>query len=216
MTKRVASFDPGSTTGYVIVDFPTGPGLDIARARMCESGVIKATRRDDESVAERDTRFIDRLAEPLIAYRPSLVIVEEPSDAADYWGAEQGGAKDATVQQLATGKIPGARKGHHMKRGTLFRLGVHYALVLAAARECKIEVISYQVQGTKERGRGWMGYGTKRSNVLREMGYLFATLFGRTARELAPTEHELMALGVLNYHASQLNLVAPRGTRAAS
>ena len=214
--KRVFSIDPGSNTGFVVVDFESTPGLDVNRARIVGSGVVRPVGGRADNQAERDLKFVAKIAAQISEYKPGLVVLEEPSDAANYWGRSDSGA--ATVEQLATGQAKPNK--HGMARGTLFRLGVYYGLALSAVTVSavgtisSIDVLSYPVQGTKARP-GWMGHGTRRKNVLREMAYLWARLTGKTANYAAEqvSEHELMALGVLNYHASQLNLTAPRGTR---
>lgn len=202
--KRIFSIDPGSHTGYVVVDFELAPGLDVNRARLVDSGIIYPSRTNrEESEAERDILLIGKIAEKISEFRPSTVVLEEPVDAAMYWGKGR--------------EAGGVNKGIGMGRGTLFRLGVYYGLALAAVKIAgHADAISYPVQGTKTRA-GWMGRGARRANVLREMTYLYAKLSGTPIATLKKvSDHELMALGVLNYHASQLNLVAPRGTRATA
>lgn len=216
--KRILSIDPGSHTGYVIVDFPIAPGLDIVRAQLVGSGVIYPPKPNaEESLAERDVLMIIKISNVISDFRPSLVVLEEPSDAANYWGRESAATAmtENNVLAIARGDAPKqSKKG--MARGTLFRLGVYYGLALGAVAHAKnCDVVSYPVQGTRQRP-GWMGHGARRVNVLREMRFLYANLARKPVIDLKVSEHELMALGVLNYHASQLNLTAPRGTKATA
>lgn len=206
--KRVFAIDPGSSTGFVVVDFEHAPGLDINNARIVGSGVIHRPR-GSIGEAMNDLLFVGKIAERIKEFRPSTVVFEEPADAAAYWGRSEI-AGEPTVEQLATGGVKPNKKG--MGRGTLFRLGVNYGIAIAAAREAgNCDVVSYLVRGDKKRA-GWQGHGSKKVNILREMTYLFAKLSYAKIAQLKVTEHELMALGVLNYHASQL----PRGTRNAN
>jgi hypothetical protein len=212
--KRVLAIDPGSKTGFVVVDFELAPGLDITQARLVGSGVIyNAGGSAEESKAERDILFIGRIAERIAEFRPSTVVLEEPEDAAAYWGRSEVDGERFSVADLATGKAKNSKAHKGMARGTLFRLGVNYGLALAAVKVAgHADVVSYPVQGSKTR-QGWQGHGAKKVNILREMRYLFAKLSYTPLAQVKCSEHELMALGVLNFHASQLNLVVPRGTR---
>lgn len=174
--------DPGRETGLVCVAL--GARGSLAGARWIGEAVLRPSTSRTLSAAEQRRTLCVRVVEQLEAWAPSLVVLEEPSDAAGYWDAQG---------QRGSG------------RGTLFGLGAHFGLALAATYmiDPLPRVVSYPC-GSRNGRLGWM-QGTARTIARREVTLERARHVGRAlgapVAELA--EHHLMALGVLVFHVDQ-------------
>lgn len=240
--RIIASIDPGAVTGMIALAVDA-ERPDIAQARLVGEALIKIGKLgDDRTTDDEDARIRNEtgslkvralhLFEPvrrqLVAWRPSRVVIENPTDAMPVWGqnARGGAAAGASVLQIAQGTAggrPGAagkRRVGGASRGTIATLGVHLGLCVAAAiaYDPAVELVAYHVTTQPDKRRrkghiGWMqgngGRPMARERVLTEMGYLLRTLRARphsgilptpTAIGATPDENVLMALGVLNFH----------------
>lgn len=220
--RIIASIDPGSVTGMIAIAVDAVKP-DITQARLVGEALIKIGALGDEETATLKRRTIG-LFEPvrrqLVAWRPSRIVIENPTDAMPVWGQKQG-ADTRSVLDIATGKGgPAKRRVGGASRGTIATLGVHLGLCAAAAiaYDPDVPIFAYHVttQPDKKRRKGhigWMqGNNTRpmnRDRVLTEMGYLLRMLRSRphsgilpkqSAITAEPDENVLMALGVLNFH----------------
>jgi len=205
---RAVGLDPGASTGIVCLDLV--PTLRLLDARWVGYDLVRPSAM--AIPAERDADFSERIQASLEHFRPQLLVLEEPVDAAVGWGGR--------------GKIK-------QRRGTAFRLGCAYGLAVRAGRLAGAQLVSYCVgdrKGTKG-GRatkeaparlGWLA-GRKSDTALGEAialaRYLnappdFLALTG--GQQPAYKYHDcLMALGVLAFHCARHRPTAPTGQRTA-
>lgn len=172
----VVGVDPGAETGLVALDVP--PSRQVADSLWLGHAVFRSTEKQGLSHPERDANLYDRLVEWFRHWQADVVVFEEPVDAATIW------------------------RGHRFQqRGTAFRLGAFYGLVVAAARQGSpsyVRLASYPV--TNHNGRpGWMR-GKKHDTILSNMQAVAQLI----RPDLDPAEHVLMALGVVTHHLSQV------------
>jgi hypothetical protein len=172
---RLLGCDPGSHTGLVLVELPAGT-WDLLGARVLYRGTLAAS--DGEG---RDRRTLERMRERLRLLRPHVAVLEDPSDAATYWGQ--------------------SRRGKPVQRGSAYRLGVYKGLLYAALLEATEAIVEYRVQGTAA-DPGWMRDHGTRAVALARMQALARQL--GLADQL--TEHEAMALGVIAHHCRKMQL----------
>lgn len=182
---RCVGIDPGASTGLACLDVPMGRRRpDLEHARWVGHAVVRPSRSTKRSPAEQRAELGTRVGAQLLAWGPAMVVLEEPIDASAGW-------ENAT---RAVGKAT------HQARHTLFALGAHFGLALAAAARVSVgPIASYPVNNYHGRP-GWMQAGgrrpQRRDDVLRALRYR-ARSFG-CVDELS--EDVLMALGVLCYH----------------
>lgn len=177
---RIVGGDPGGTAGLVCVDVPVT--LDISRATWVGSISLGTSNLDRLTPAERDGVFFRKMVAAFALWGPRHCALEEPLDGASFWKGK-------------------ADKRGHEQRGTQFRIGAAYALMVAAAEmQGTVEhIASYPVQKYGAR-QGWMPKVKGRGSRARalEMSTLAARAIKAPVSELS--EHELMALGVVAYH----------------
>lgn len=202
-----AGIDPGGDTGVVVLRVAiTGPDAhDIQRARLVHVGTIAASSSVALTGAARRRTMVSRVREILYRHSVTHCVLEEPSTQTNSWrGAQEEGR--------AT--------------GSLFYLGAHFGLCLAATAylpwECRVWAYPPTSPAKKKERRekdtgelvmGWMqGRATRptpKSLTLHAMSALLTQLKQRPASGQLPTleqirqlhnEHERMALGVLNFH----------------
>lgn len=205
---RVAGIDPGAHTALVCVDVPwrvPAPGgvpvVDTNPRNWAWLGAreVRVSAAKSRTDAERDATLFVRAHEQLSAWRPDVVVLEEPADAIGKWVGAAG------------------RQGSAARGGTrtAFALGRAYGLALAAARLAvgAGRVVSYPVTTTKRgRARGILGWmqGTQGKPTPRKvtLDTVYALLRDDLAVDprvlLLPSgEHRedvLCAFGVLCYH----------------
>lgn len=200
--RIIASIDPGAITGMiaVAVDAVT---LDLTQGRLVGEAVVKIGNLGDAEelqLKRRTLKLFEGVRRQLMAWKPTRVVIENPTDALATWGAGK--------------RTMGAR------RGTIAALGAHLGICAAAAIaiDPDIELVAYHVtsrrDGKNRRGHiGWMQGNAPRpmahEQVAREMGYLLRTLRERPHSGIlprrstifaTPDDNVLMALGVLNFH----------------
>jgi hypothetical protein len=210
---RAVGIDPGSITGMIALAVPIdGPHpLDFNHARLI--GTAKIDVGDVRGAAARAGLF-SRVRSQLAAWRPSLVVLEEPFDALPTWGK---------------GKRTGGAA-----RGTIFALGAHFGLCVAAAHDVgtivhdldRPHIAAYAVTSAREKTThttrgdrhkaeriGWMQRRESRipsrEHVLAVHRQIFRELQHRPHNGVLPTaaalravldENITMALGVLLFH----------------
>lgn len=197
--------DPGGTVGLAAIVVPmTGPHAhDIDRAKLIGTAQVSASTSAKYTRATARATMLVRVRKQLVQWNATHVVLEEPSTQTNSW-------KNA--------------KGEGRATGTLFFLGAHFGLCLGAAVTVPwpARVWSYPPT-TSKRARnspdaspetlGWMQARapcpTRKDDTLDRMGTLLRQLRQRPANGVLPTkadlatsvtEHELMALGVLNFH----------------
>jgi hypothetical protein len=213
-----AGIDPGATSGLVAVAMPPGAHR-LADARLVGFTTIttaKARKGDDDDAGKprRRAQLFHRIREQLVAWRASVIVIEEPWDALASFGQGKRG-----------------KQGHG--RGTLFSLGAHYGLVLAAASDLAwdVSIATYPVTSERRKERlvkkpgggmmmrakperiGWMQRRNSKipphERVALECALLLRALKERPANGVLPSRADLsreeddnvyMALGVLNFH----------------
>lgn len=181
---KLLGCDPGSTTGLVLVELPPGT-WDLLRGRILHTAALAAS--DD------DRRTLERYRAEVKRCLPHVAILEDPADAATYWGQ--------------------ARRGKPVQRGSAYRLGVYKGLLYAALADTVATIVEYRVKGSKA-DPGWMTDHANRDLVLQRMQALSLQLTGPTLNE-----HQCMALGVLAHHCSRMQLsrfTAQLATRPAT
>jgi hypothetical protein len=191
--------DPGGTTGLVFVKFDTrkrdGTPLWL-RAELLGHAAIAKPEQKDATPAELDILHRRKLVDRIIRITsgennasPDVVVLEEPLDGGGSWKGAQGQRGQA--------------------RDTAFRLGVHYANLLAASANTNaLRYYSFPVQTRKGR-RGWYPPSTTRASVLQRCTYIMQAIttpaqFRELPQEKTKTwagvsSHLLMALGVVNF-----------------
>lgn len=200
----VVGIDPGSTTGLVALRIAGHKSRPLDTARWQGNAALATAHRLHRSDAENRAALFVRVRDWLNVYAPAHVVIEEPSDATPRWN-RQGGESGAAAT------------------GTLFLLGAHFGLVLAAAQSCISlpRIYTYQVQGSKRKGKeGWMPRGQGGRPMRRDLllgalrtearqhfyrpldGVLPAPPKDRNTLDATSvlSDHELMAYGVLCYH----------------
>lgn len=218
--------DPGQFTGLVAVQLPPG-SLRVVDARLIGFGVVSAAKKGDETWARAQSRagLFHKIRTQLETWRPDVVVIEEPWDALPSWNTRTGGqgggsARTASVLELATGKAGKARGSGGASRGTIFGVGVHFGLALAAASDIHTQpsIATYPVTTQKaKRGRdpqlGWMqrrnGHIPKHEDTALACALRLRELKARPVDGVLPTLEALnreendnvyMALGVLMFH----------------
>jgi hypothetical protein len=206
--QRVVGIDPGTVTGMIAVLVPESTKR-IGDARLIGAKSVThggSTEGIGVTPQARSLLFFT-VRETLLRWKPDLVVIEEPWDAQPMWGRDSGRTKGAS-------------------RGTIFTLGSHFGLVLAAAASLPSapRIASYPVTShPPKRGRpgvlGWMQRRASRppkGDVTRdECARLLRGLCARPAtgaiadedkisayvERVREHEHDvLMALGVLTFH----------------
>lgn len=184
---RCVGIDPGGTSGLACVDVPYGARRpDLARLVWIGHAVVRASASKLLSPAEQRAALGARVAYQLDnVWRPNVVVLEEPADARVGW-------ENSTRRVSRTGGAGGA---------TLFGLGAHFGLALAAATQWGHERRVYSYPVNNYRGRpGWMQAGAARPQS-REATMARLRLVARAAGcTESLTEDVLMALGVVYYH----------------
>jgi hypothetical protein len=184
---RFVGIDPGAATGMACMDVEAD--FSIQKGSFIGSATVRASVAKKLNRAQRDGTLYDRISGQVADWHPNIIVIEEPADVRVSWGKHRtaggGGASAA---------------------GTLFRLGAHYGIALAAARQRLPDdgsLASYYV--TNRRGeRGWMPgeqWTKNRHNVA--VSIIQMTL----ASIHAPTElpdDELMACGLILTHLDRL------------
>lgn len=207
--RRWCGIDPGQDVGLCAVSVP-GDGArmhSIERGRLIGHAIARETSSKRLTNAAAKSSLYTGVLRLLTEWRITDVVIEEPSDVTRSWK----GAAGQKVRGQST--------------GTVFWQGAHYGLCLAAARQCPTvdRLWAYppttpkrsekKERDTGEPVRGWMqGYATvptPRTLTLSTMAALLNQLKQRPESGVLPTldelradvsEHERMALGVLNYH----------------
>lgn len=177
MTLRILGIDPGAHTGLILVELEEG--WDLLNGRFLRAETVNAPTKGKHDDTWVDRRFMQAIETLVVAWRPDLVVMEDPSDGVGYWG----------------GKV-------RTKRETSYRLGCYKALVFAVL-PIDLPVFQYRVKG-KKADIGWM---TEHPN--REMAiYRSKVLAGTIGCGLpdALSEHCLMALGVIAFHCRKMAL----------
>jgi len=202
-----AGIDPGADTGLVAVRIPVaGPrAYDLEAARLVGYGTVAASTNAKLTGAEARGTLFGRVRAFLHYQSASRVVLEEPSTQTNSW-------RGAAAEGRAT--------------GSLFYLGAHFGLCLAAANALPWEtrVWSYpptsparrknkRERNTQEPVMGWMqGRDTRpmRADLLvPALRALLTQLKQRPADGLLPTlaqlrqlepVHTVHALGVLRFH----------------
>ena len=169
----VLGADPGSNLGVVVLTMPEN--WVIMNAHWYGNAVIASKTSKTTPTAVTDEAYFRRVYDLFAKFRGSTLVMENPADAAAYWGAQD-------------------QKGH--ARGTLMRLGTYKGLVFGAAVAAGLVIIEYTVRG-KKTAPGWMLGKGKRPKILQDMQLLARAIGGPPNLQ----DHELMALGVLNHHA---------------
>lgn len=203
MGRRWAGIDPGSDVGLVGLLVPAhgAHAHSAEHARLIGYSKVTASSSRSYTRAGRRGSMLLRVRERLIEWRITDIVLEEPSTHTNSWAKSDGGRSVAT--------------------GTLFGLGAHFGLCLGAAVTMPWEtrVWSYPPTTSKKARTaavtdyerlGWMQARapkpTRQATTLENMQKLFDGLYERPAdgmfrtMERTPSEHELMALGVLNFH----------------
>lgn len=131
-----AGIDPGATTGLVAVSMPPG-GTRIHDARLVGFGTVDAVAKaaDAElSKAAVRARLFHKIRDKLARWRVDVAVIEEPWDALPQFGQGKRG-----------------KSGH--SRGTLFTLGAHFGLALAAASDLPwdVAIATYPVTSAREK-----------------------------------------------------------------
>lgn len=183
---RVLGCDPGANTGMVLVEIPDN--WDILKGRLLHAETVTARTDPGRPKADSDRDFLGRLRGTIQRLKPHMAVVEDPSDAAPYWGAR-------------------GREGKQTARGSMYRLGVYKGLLFAALAPEVGAIAEYLVDGKGDRP-GWMktDHGSKKVALAR---------MGALALRLGPcphSEHILMALGVLAHHCGRLHRAQLRAT----
>lgn len=203
MVKRWAGIDPGTDVGLVGVAVPARGAWahHTEHARLIGYARVTASSSKSYTRAGRRGSMLLRVRERLIEWRVTDIVLEEPSTHTNSWAKSDGGRTVAT--------------------GTLFGLGAHFGLCLGAAITMPWEtrVWSYPPTTSKKARAatetdyerlGWMQARapkpTQKAKTLKDMRHIFDGIFDRPAdgvfraMDREPSEHELMALGVLNFH----------------
>lgn len=203
--------DPGAETGLVCVALPIG-ATRLQDGRLVGFTTITAGSVDGDMKPQRRARLFHRIREQLVAWRVTMVVLEEPWDAMPSWRTRTGGTNT---------------KGGS-SRGTLFGIGAHYACALCAASDLPwdVAVASYPVTSEKEKrkqtAKGWrtkparLGWMQRHhpqipahAQTVNECAVLLARLKQLPADGVLPSRAELervendnvyMAVGVLNFH----------------
>lgn len=191
---RLLGCDPGANTGLILLEVPET--WNILEATLLHAETIVSRTDPARPRADSDRDFLSRLRSAIARLRPHVAVVEDPSDAAPYWGAK-------------------ARGGQQTARGSMYRLGVYKGLLFAALAGEVHAIAEYQVDGTKEKP-GWMkaDHGSRKVALVR-MGALATHLRVHELGAGKHTEHVLMALGVLHHHCGRLQRAQLRATAQA-
>jgi hypothetical protein len=193
-TLRILGGDPGAVTGLVVVEFPMrrrdGSPLWM-HAKLRGHAVVGKPEQKGATPAELDILHRRKLAQAITDLNhiaSDIVALEEPLDGGGSWKGAQG------------------QRGQ--RRDTAFRLGVHYANLLAAAAMVSHadRYVSFPVQTRGER-RGWFPPRTKRGDVLQRCHMIMHSICTNEQWTALPKEkasglivpHVLMALGVVNF-----------------
>lgn len=208
MTIRAVGIDPGGTTGLICLDVPDD--YDYTRARLVGIATAAPTTAHALTAPTQQASLFHRVRTHLQAFGPRLVVLEKPEDALPQ-GWHGRGQK---------------RGGLRASRESTFGLGTHYGLALAAAsdlaHDCRVvayPVTSRQpkpitrkgvVVGQRVFSLGWMqrreARPPKREHLLVGLHALYTILQTRPAdgilraKSPTPSDHVLMALGVLCFH----------------
>lgn len=186
---RVLGLDPGASTGAVLVELPDN--WQLLSGKVVRTKTITPPT-SVKSGAEKDRGFHERCVELVTLWRPSIVVMEDPSDGAAYWGGN--GPK---------------------KRGTDYRLGVYKGLLFSALLPLNIPIIEYRVKGDSAKRRqsrgaqadiGWMAEHGKASSdkILRDLRLVLDQM--GVPPHIVWSEHCLMAFGVLYHHCRRMHL----------
>lgn len=206
--RRWCGIDPGATSGLVALSVPNvGPAAyDIDRARFIGSASITATSSKAYTNAGARGTLLTRVRDRLAFWSITDIVLEEPSEVTRSWVGADG------------------QKVHGQATGTVFLQGAHYGLCLGAAVTLpwSVRVWSYppstpKRQQKKERHTGdvvlgWMqgrGRMPARKLTLDRGAQLLRMVKQRPLSGQLPTraeldeehsDHERMAIGVLNFH----------------
>jgi len=203
---RAVGIDPGGEAGLVAVLVP--PSLDVARGRFIGCASINTGTSVHESKPQIRARMFHRIRDLLLAWQPSVVVLEEPWDAMPAWGA--------------------GRRTKGASRGTIFSLGSHFGLALAAASDlgAYVRIASYPVTSARAKERetvrgtrttperiGWMQRRNpkppSRDRVLSHYRAMLREIKAFPVNGVLPSTDELdrveaedvyMSLGVLDFH----------------
>jgi hypothetical protein len=201
----IASFDPGATTGMIIVALPDGnPAGVLSRqriysldqARLVRVEIIKTQgAANNRSASQRRAPLFEKTRQYLSAHHVDEVVIERPADII------LGGFKSAK------------RKKSGEATGTAFGLGNHFGLIEAAALDADVDRITcYQIR-THGSEMGWMQRRASKTPAREQLllaararmqdlakrpydGILRSTSAGSDLDD----ENVLMALGVLEFH----------------
>jgi hypothetical protein len=195
--------DPGGDTGLALVEFVSrrrdGAPLWI-NAKLQAFASVGKPERKGASPAELDILHRRHLAETISGMKPSngyahIVALEEPLDGAGFYSAQGQGRRQ-------------------QRRSTAFRLGVHYANLLAATAIATgaNRYVSFPAQGREGR-RGWMPPKTKRADILQRCDTIIRSIMTpelyRSAYVHGLDDHIRMAVGVINYVVTHYQQIFP-------
>ena len=191
----VVGIDPAAHTGIVLVHVP--PDLAVERCRLLASDRLTFSVSKFLSPAGRDITLLQRVNAWLSDHLGVAAMTDE-------W--------HVAIEE-PIGWTPAWNKGDKTQRmtGGAFRLGVAYGLVLGGVMAMAPSRVAAYPPTNFHGRKGWMG-GGKRDRILNSCAQLWRDAAQRTTlppeqadwRSDAPSEDELMALGVVWYHLNVL------------